>query len=82
MTPGAGVEPADRGDPHCAPVLPETALTMRTTAKPAPVPAPTTVTHTTDEDDHVCTRCGAERCPVCHSWFPDYDTFLTHLEHE
>jgi hypothetical protein len=39
--------------------------------------------HVTDSpDDYVCTRCGAEQCPLCGAWFADYDTFLDHLEPE
>jgi hypothetical protein len=37
---------------------------------------------TEDEDDHTCSRCDADRCPVCLAWFVDYDTFLIHMEAE
>jgi hypothetical protein len=33
-----------------------------------------------EPEDYECERCGADQCPVCLAWFPDYDAFLEHVD--
>jgi hypothetical protein len=33
-------------------------------------------------EGYACERCGAEQCPVCREWFPDYDALQDHLDPE